>query len=127
MRTTDLPRMGSDMKITERNSQDVIVLELEGRMTIDDGAELLRDKVGSALFRGHSKVVLNLARVPHIDSGALGAIVGCYVSAQRAKGAVKLSGLSGRVVELLTIMKLHEVFDCFATEKEAVDSFMVAV
>ena len=114
------------MKITERNSQDVIVLDLEGRMTIDDGGELLRDKVGSVLFRGHSKVVLNLSRVPHIDSGSLGVIVGCYVSAQRAKGAVKLAGLSGRVVQLLTIMKLHEVFDCFDTDQEAVESFMVA-
>ena len=114
------------MKITERNSQDVVVLALEGRMTIDDGAELLRDKVASALFRGHSKVVVNLSRVPHIDSGSLGVLVASYVSAQRANGSVRLSGLSGRVVELLTIMKLHEVFDCFDTEQEAIDSFMVA-
>jgi anti-sigma B factor antagonist len=114
------------MKITERNSQDVIVLDLEGRMTIDEGGELLRDKIGSVLFRGHSKVVINLSRVPHIDSGSLGVLVGSYVSAQRANGAVKLAGLSGRVVELLTIMKLITVFDCFDTEQEAVDSFMVA-
>jgi anti-sigma B factor antagonist len=114
------------MKITERNSQDVVVLDLEGRMTIDDGGELLRDKVGSVLFRGHSKVVLNLSRVPHIDSGSLGVICACYASAQRANGAVKLAGLSGRVVQLLTIMKLIEVFESFDTEQEAIDSFMVA-
>jgi anti-sigma B factor antagonist len=114
------------MKITERNSQDVVVLDLEGRMTIDDGGELLRDKVASVLFRGHSKVVINLARVPHIDSGSLGVLVGCFVSAQRAQGAVKLSGLTGRVVELLTIMKLITVFECYDTEQEAVESFMIA-
>jgi len=113
------------MTITERISQDVVVLDLEGRILIDDGAEQLRDKVGSALFRGHTKLVVNLARVPHIDSGSLGALVACYVSAKNAKAAVKLSGLTGRVVQLLTITKLIEVFDCYDTEQEAIGSFPV--
>jgi len=114
------------MKITERISQDVLVLDIEGRILIDDGAEQLRDKVGSALFRGQTKLVVNLARVPHIDSGSLGVLVACYVSARNAKATVKLSGLCGRVVQLLTITKLITVFECFDTEQEAIDSFMIA-
>ena len=113
------------MQITERTNQDVTVLELTGRLTIDDGAEQLRDKVLSLLFQGHSKIVLNLARVPHIDSGALGELVRCYVTAKNGKGSLKLSGLTGRVVELLTIMKLVTVFDTYDTEQEAIESFLV--
>ena len=60
------------MLINERRNQDVVVLDLTGRMTIDDGAELLCDKVNSLIFQGQRKLLLNLSGVPHIDSGALG-------------------------------------------------------
>ena len=113
------------MQITERKIQDVVVLELTGKLTIGDGAELLRDKVASVVFQGNPKVVLNLAGVPYIDSGGLGELVRCSVSAQKANGAVKLVGVSGRVVDLLTITKLIAVFDTFDTEKEALASFPV--
>ena len=63
------------MHITERKTQDVVVLDLKGRMTIDDGADLLQDKFKSLIFTGHSKVLLNMGAVPHIDSGALGTLV----------------------------------------------------
>jgi anti-sigma B factor antagonist len=112
------------MQITERTTQDVIVLELHGRLTIDKGAELLRDKVGSVLFQGQPHVVLNLADVPHIDSGGLGELVRCLLAAQKAKGSVKLIGLKGRVVDLLTITKLITVFETYETEAEALASFL---
>jgi len=112
------------MHITERKTHDITVLDLDGRLTIGEGAELLRDKVASVVFQGHSKVVLNLARVPYIDSGGLGELVRCSVSAQKAQGAVKLIGLTSRVIDLLTITKLIAVFDTFDTEQEAIASFM---
>jgi anti-sigma B factor antagonist len=112
------------MNISERFNQDVVVLDLEGRLLIDNGAEQLRDKIASALFRGHTRLVLNLARVPHIDSGALGVLVAAFVTVRNAKGSVKLAGLTGRVVELLTITKLTQVFECHDTEQGALESFM---
>ncbi len=113
------------MQITERKIQDVILLDLTGRLTIGDGAELLRDKVASVVFQGNSKVVLNLSGVPYIDSGGLGELVRCSMGAKKANGAVKLVGVSGRVVDLLTITKLIAVFDTFDTEQEALASFPV--
>ncbi|MBY0493115.1 MAG: STAS domain-containing protein [Cyanobacteria bacterium] len=112
------------MIITERKTNDIVVLDLEGRLTIGEGADLLRDRISGVVAQGHSKVLLNLAGVPYIDSGGLGELVRCSLVAQRANGAVKLIGVSGRVVDLLTITKLITVFDTFDTEQEAVASFM---
>lgn len=112
------------MHITERKTNDVVVLDLDGRLTLGDGAELLRDKVASVVFQGNSKVLLNLAKVPYIDSGGLGELVRCSMAAQKANGAVKMIGVSGRVVDLLTITKLITVFDTYDTEREALASFM---
>ena len=112
------------MQITERRTQDVVVLDLKGRMTIDDGAELLGDKVNSLIFQGESKVLLNMAGVPHIDSGALGKLVSCWLRARQAHSDLKRIGLSGRVVELLTITKLITSFNTYDTEQEAIASFL---
>jgi anti-sigma B factor antagonist len=115
------------MQITERKIHDVVILDLNGRLTIGDGADLLRDKVTSVVFQGHSKVLLNLASVPYIDSGGLGELVRCSMAAKKAQGSVKLIGLTTRVIDLLTITKLIAVFDTFDTEQEALSSFMATV
>jgi len=115
------------MQIAERTLHDIIVLDLTGKLTIGDGAELLRDKVTSVVFQGHSKVLLNLAGVPYMDSGGLGELVRCSMAAKKANGSVKLVGLTGKIVDLLSITKLLTVFDTFETEDEAVASFMATV
>jgi anti-sigma B factor antagonist len=115
------------MYIHERRNQDVVVLDLKGRLTIDDGADLLCDKFNSLILKGEPKVLINLGNVPHIDSGALGKLVSCLVHARQAHGSLKIFGLSGRVVELLTITKLITEFDTYDTEQEAIESFKVTV
>jgi anti-sigma B factor antagonist len=112
------------MHITERKIQEVVVLDLVGRLTVGDGADRLRDKVTSVVFQGNSKVLLNLAGVPYIDSGGLGELVRCSMAANKANGAVKMIGLTSKVIDLLTITKLIAVFDTYDTERQALDSFM---
>ena len=112
------------MQISERTTQDVVILDLTGRLTIGDGAEFLRDKVTSVVFQGKSKVLLNLAGVPYVDSGGLGELVRCSMAAQKANGAVKLVGLTTRITDLLAITKLLNVFETFETEQEAIASYM---
>jgi anti-sigma B factor antagonist len=113
------------MQITERRTHDVVVLDLKGRLTVEDGAELLRDKFNSLIFTGHSKVLINLSSVPHIDSGSLGELVSLLVTARHAQASLKLYGLTGRVVELLTITKLTTEFDTYDTERDAMSSYLV--
>ena len=115
------------MHITERKIQDVVVLDLQGRLTIDDGADPLHDKFNSLIHTGHSKVLLNMGGVPHLDSGALGTLVSCSLIARKANSVLKLFGLSRRVVELLAITKLTNQFDTFDTEEDALSSFMATV
>lgn len=112
------------MRITERTIDDIVVLNLVGRLTVNDGVDLLRDTVTSLVKQGHAKVVLNMAQVPYIDSPALGELVHCLMLARGARGSVKLAGVNGRVVNLLTIMKLTAEFDTHDTEQEALASYL---
>jgi anti-sigma B factor antagonist len=111
------------MEITKRHVNDVTILDLKGKLTVDGGAELLRDNVTSIVFQGDRKVVLNLAGVPYMDSGGLGELVRCSLIVQREKGAIKLVNLTSRITDLLTITKLLTIFDTFDSEQAALGSF----
>ncbi len=111
------------MHITERIANDIKILDLEGKLTIGDGAELLRDKVASVAFLGYNKIILNLAKVPYVDSGGLGQLVRCSMAAQKNNGSVKLIGLTSKITDLLTITKLANVFDTYDSEQDAIKSF----
>ena len=111
------------MDITKRRVGDVTTLDLKGKLTIGDGAEILRDTVASVVFQGERKILLNLAGVPYLDSGGLGELVRCSVITGRASGAVKLVNLTSKITDLLAITKLSNVFDTFDSESEALSSF----
>jgi len=114
------------MEIQERNSGEVTILDLKGKITLGEGDVLLRDKVNSLLSQGRRKLLLNLEGVPYIDSAGLGEIVRTYTTASRQGGSLKLLNLTKRIQDLLSITKLLTVFDTFDSESEALRSLTSA-
>ncbi len=111
------------MQIHQRSVGDVTIIDLQGKITLGEGDELLRDKVNSLIQQGHKKLVLNLAEVPYIDSAGLGEIVRTYTTVSREGGALKLLNLTKRIKDLLAITKLLTIFETFDTEADAASSF----
>jgi anti-sigma B factor antagonist len=114
------------MEINERIVGGVTILDLNGKLTIGDGAQLLKDKSESLVFQGRKQVIVNLGAVPYIDSGGLGQLVACYTTLTRAGGRLTLVNLNTRNHDLLSITKLVSVFETFDTEREAIDSYAAA-
>ena len=113
------------MEINERYAGDVVVLDLIGRMTISDGDQLFRDKIYSLVHRGQPNVIVNLGRLTFVDSAGLGAIVSSYTTISRANGRLGLVNLTKGLHSLLTITKLLTVFNTYASEDAALQSFGV--
>lgn len=111
------------MKITERTRDGVTVLDLEGKIVLGEGDDVLRDKVREVIAAGHRKVLLNLAGVPYVDSAGLGELVRCHTRVVRAGGSIKLLNLTSRMRDLLQITKLVTVFETFESEDSATGSF----
>ena len=111
------------MEIVERTVNDVMILDLKGKMTLGEGDELLKDKINSLLAQGHKKLLLNLEGVPYIDSAGLGEVVRTYTTVSRQGGSLKLLNLTKRIEDLLSITKLLTVFETFDSEAEAVQSY----
>ena len=113
------------MTLHERAIGDVTILDIGGRITIQDGADPFRDAVRQLVRQDRVKLVLNLHDTPYIDSTALGEIIRTYTSAVRKGGSLKLLNVTTHVHQLLVITRLLTVFDLFDDEAEAVKSFGV--
>jgi anti-sigma B factor antagonist len=112
-----------DIKIEERPIGRVTVLDIVGKLTTDQSAQHLKDKINSLVSQGRTHIVLNLKNVPYIDSGGLGQLVASYGSVMKTGGALKLVNVSSRNHDLLSITRLVTVFESFDSEAEAVQSF----
>ena len=111
------------MKITERRSGDITILDGQGRIMFGDGEEEFRDAVSRAIEAGQVKLVINMADVSHVDSTGISQIVRTFVTAGKRGGQMKLLGLTKRVRELLNITRLLTVIEAFESEAEAIASF----
>jgi anti-sigma B factor antagonist len=111
------------MTITERKSGDVTVLDVEGKILLGEGDVQLKRKIDELIERQETKVLLNLANVPYMDSGGLGEIVRSYTTVKRAGGDLKLLNATKRISDLLTITKLITVFEIYEDEAAGVKSF----
>jgi NADPH-dependent 7-cyano-7-deazaguanine reductase QueF-like protein len=55
------------MTITERNSGDVTILDVEGKILLGEGDVQLKRKIDELIESKKTKLVLNLANVPYMD------------------------------------------------------------
>lgn len=114
------------LQMNERQVGSVTILDLAGKLTIDDTL-WLRDKINSLVQQQRTNIVLNLAQVSYIDSGGLGQLVSSFASVARTGGAMKLLNVNQRNHDLLSITRLVTVFQTFGSEQEAVESYAVPV
>ena len=111
------------MQIQHRIVGEVAIIDLNGRLALGDGDELLRDKVKGLIQQGENRLVLNLTDVPYMNSTGLSAIVGTYTTARKRGGDLKLLHPAKRVKDLLIISGLSTVLGVFDSEEDAVRSF----
>src|SRR5262249_32398926 len=93
------------MKISERLSDDMLVMEPKERLTVETEPDFASYFI-RLLEAGHRHFAISLAGVPYIDSVGLGAIVRAYTSARRRGGDLRLINVQGKNPYLLEINKL---------------------
>jgi len=112
------------LQISVRQSNDVTILDLRGKSTIDAReSELLGNRLRALTDWGKRKLLLNLANLTQVDSTGISAIVESYVCLQRQDGELKLLGPRGRVLEVLMLFRLLDTIPSFEDESQALASF----
>ena len=111
------------MQIHTRNVGDVTVLDLKGRLTLNEGTQQLKETFDRLTASGTKRIVLNLQEVSYVDSGGLGELVRSLAAVGRHGGSLKLINLTSKITDLLVITKLLTVFDSYDSESAALSSF----
>ena len=111
------------MRIKQRTDAGIIILDLNGRMTRNDGYGEIRAALSPLLKQGHTQFLLNLADVPYMDSTGIGELVSVFITVRNHMGTLKLVTLTDRMRELFDVAKLVQVFDVFDDEADALQSF----
>jgi anti-anti-sigma factor len=90
-------------------SNRITKINCHGRL-VSDTAVQLKDVVKQRIPEG-GRILIDLADVQHLDSSALGTLVGLKVSAVNAGYCtLELVNLSPRIADLLRITKLTQMF-----------------
>jgi anti-sigma B factor antagonist len=112
------------LQISLRKYDDVTILDLRGRSTINGGeSELLSSRLQELLANGVRKVLLNLANLTQVDSSGISIIIETYASLKRQTGDLKLLCPRGRVLEVLDVFRLLDTIPSFEDETKALASF----
>ena len=113
--------------IQERRIGKVSILDADAQIRIGlkfgASAVTLSKAVQSLLDDGQDQILLNLERVPSIDSGGLAEIVSAAVATNLKGGGFKLISLNDCVREIMRKAQLLSYLEVFDVEARAVESF----
>ena len=111
------------MELDYRESNDVIIIELGGKIMGGSDSVKFFEQLGVWLEEGHQHYVIDLARVDWMNSSGLGILIRALKTIRDRNGSLKLASLTEKIKDILTITKLLVVFRIYDTVEEAVGSF----
>jgi anti-sigma B factor antagonist len=111
------------MKVDVRHVDDVIIVDLQGRLVLGVGDEILRDVVNTLLAESWKKILINLEQVSVMDSSGIGEVVSSWKLAQRFEARIKLLRPGDRLRHTLHLTQILPLLEIFEDEEQAVSSF----
>jgi anti-sigma B factor antagonist len=112
------------MQITQREVRGVIILDLEGRLVLEDGVTPFVERMNALGHREGTRILLNFEKVTYLDSAGVGAVAWKYVTVRKRNGDVKLLNLHPKSHTVLKTTKLLTVLESFESEEAAINSFV---
>ena len=111
------------MHVEVRQTKDVVILDLKGRLTAGLGDQILREAIDELLAEGRRRILLNLSEVSFLDSAGVGELVAGLKTARRFGAELKLLNVGDRVYSTLDMTRLLPTFETYQDEAEAIRSF----
>lgn len=105
------------MDVVVRPIGDVTLLDISGKMLGGPESDPLRTELDRILQGKSPKVLVNLSRVPWMNSAGLGILLAGYSRVRDMGGRMVFTGIQERVREILETTKLVTVLETFADER----------
>jgi len=112
------------MEYRELRNGNVQIIELAGKMMGDPSNAALVKRVDALLAAGVKLVIMDVSEVQWMNSQAISHLIACLTKLRRAGGDLRLAGVAGKVDYYLRLTKLNTVIRTFASQREALESFV---
>ena len=110
------------MTIVAHQQEDLCVLEITGEIKFGEPTVELRRVSRHLVGQGQRFFILDMLKVPWLDSSGIGEVFACYKRARERQGVVKLV-LQGKCLSLFTLTALNKVFEIYDTRAATLASF----
>jgi anti-sigma B factor antagonist len=110
------------MQLVEKESGDIIVLELGGRLD-SNTSKVLEDKVMEILGQGKKKLLMDFKEVDYINSTGLRVLLLALQQLKKSQGKLVLSTIRDYMKEVFEISGYTEIFPIYASQEEALNHF----
>ena len=109
------------LRINERRMNDVVVLELKGRISAQS-QDAFAATVDRLLARGDRSCVLDVAGASGAGAAVISALLGALMAARRCGGDIRLVHVT-EAFDIPVMVALYGYFATFDSELDAVASF----
>lgn len=114
--------MTTNFEIIEKNIDDVRVIKVQGELDALV-APKLKEKIAKQIEMDITKFVIDFEELVHINSLAMGILRGKLRIVRELGGDIKLVALNDHIKTIFEMIGLDELFEIYATEQEALNSF----
>ena len=111
------------MPVSVRKQGTIAVLAIEGKLAMGGTLDEFRSKWAQAVSAGAQNLVIDLSKVPMVDSSGIGSLIRCHSAVNANGGKVKLAGVNDVVRQSFKTTRLDKVFEFYADESTALASF----
>jgi anti-anti-sigma factor len=109
---------------TKNLAQDIVVLEITGRITIGRECKQLEWATDSLVReKQQKKIIFDLSGVTHIDSTGVGIIVMSAGQVKQAAGELRLAGANKHIEQVLKLTSIDKLVSWNTTVNDAASSF----
>ncbi len=101
----------AELNIEIKNENDKTILSLNGDVVYGETNEKFRAAVRQVLAEGKSTLCVDLANVNYLDSSGVGELISALTAVSRKNGKLIVRNPSHKVLTLLEISQLTNIFD----------------
>ena len=98
------------MSYSSYEKNNITVITLAGKIMGGPEAGEINDQIHSLIDEGKQKIVIDLKDVDWMNSSGLGILIGAITTLKNSGGSLSLTHVSERIMNLLKITKLKDVF-----------------
>ena len=111
------------LEFAQHEQEGIEIVDLKGSLTFGADDLSFRSELDRLARAGKNRVILNLSDVSEIDTTGLGTLAFALAKMLKVGGALALVNLKPSHMEILVAAKLGRVFEVFANDQDAINSF----